>query len=54
MNQQHWPGIFLGIFIIIAGFLFNPYAANAEELHWGFKKAKMKFLRMQALLLMNY
>lgn len=40
MNQQHWSGIFLGIFIIIAGFLFNPYAANAEELHWGFKKAK--------------
>lgn len=39
MRNNHWQGILLGFFILIAGILFNPYSANAEEFHWGFKKA---------------
>lgn len=40
MIKQHKFGIFIGLLIIMAGLLLNPYAANAEESHWGFKKAK--------------
>lgn len=40
MLKHHWTGFLLGLFIVVLGFIFNPYAAQAEELHWGFKKAK--------------
>ncbi|QTD43378.1 delta-lactam-biosynthetic de-N-acetylase [Sporosarcina sp. Te-1] len=29
----------MAAFIIVVGVLFNPFAAKAEEFHWGFKKA---------------
>ncbi|MDS9473338.1 delta-lactam-biosynthetic de-N-acetylase [Sporosarcina pasteurii] len=40
MIKQHAQGILMGILIILVGILINPFSANAEELHWGFKKAK--------------
>lgn len=37
--EHHGPGILMAAFIIVVGVLFNPFAARAEEFHWGFKKA---------------
>lgn len=39
MVEEHGPGILMAAFIIIVGILFNPFAASAEEFHWGFKKS---------------
>jgi peptidoglycan-N-acetylmuramic acid deacetylase len=39
MNKYHWRGLLLAVMIILAGIVFNPYSAAAEEFHWGFKKA---------------
>lgn len=39
MFKKHIPGIALAFSIILAGFIFNPFSAGAEEFHWGFKKA---------------
>lgn len=39
MIKQHSSGIVLAFFIIMAGIFFNPFSADAEEFHWGFKKA---------------
>lgn len=40
MIKQHWQGLLIALIIITTGLLLNPFSANAEELHWGFKKAK--------------
>ena len=29
----------MAFIIVTAGILLNPFSADAEELHWGFKKA---------------
>ena len=29
----------MAAFIIVVGILFNPFSAQAEEFHWGLKKA---------------
>ncbi|WP_124069303.1 polysaccharide deacetylase family protein [Filibacter tadaridae] len=39
MIKQHGLGILAAAFILVAGVLFNPFTADAEEFHWGFKKA---------------
>lgn len=39
MTKQHGIGAITAFLIIASGVLFNPFAANAEEFHWGFKKA---------------
>lgn len=39
MKNSHWVGISLAITIIVTGALLNPFSANAEEFHWGFKKS---------------
>ena len=40
MNIWHWRGILLALLsLLLAGLLFNPFSADAEEFHWGFKKA---------------
>ncbi|MDW0117816.1 polysaccharide deacetylase family protein [Sporosarcina thermotolerans] len=39
MVEEHGPGILMAAFIIVVGILFNPFAAKAEEFHWGFKKS---------------
>ena len=33
MIKQHSSGIVLAFFIIMAGILFNPFSADAEEFH---------------------
>lgn len=40
MMEQHGPGILMAAFVIIVGLSFNPFAAHADEFHWGFKKAQ--------------
>lgn len=39
MMKWHWRGILMGSIIMLVGLLLNPFAAQAEEVHWGFKKA---------------
>lgn len=39
MLEQHGPGILMAAFVIVVGLAFNPFAAHAEEFHWGFKKS---------------
>lgn len=39
MIKKHGPGILLATFIVMVGFVFNPFSAKADEFHWGFKKA---------------
>ncbi len=39
MIKQHGFGSLIALFIITTGVLLNPFSANAEEFHWGFKKA---------------
>ena len=31
--------LLLATIIVMAGFVFNPFSAEADEFHWGFKKA---------------
>lgn len=40
MMKQHGIGAITALFIIAIGVLLNPFAASAEEFHWGFKKAQ--------------
>ena len=35
----HWYGIIMAALIVLAGILLNPYSTDAQEIHWGFKKA---------------
>ncbi|KXH78851.1 polysaccharide deacetylase [Sporosarcina sp. HYO08] len=37
--KQHSIGVALAAFIMLAGLIFNPFVADAEEFHWGFKRA---------------
>lgn len=39
MIKQHASGILLATLIVLVGFVFNPFSAEAEEFHWGFKKS---------------
>lgn len=39
MIKQHGAGILLAACILFTGLLFNPFVADAEEFHWGFKRA---------------
>lgn len=39
MVEEHGPGILMAAFIVVVGLLMNPFAVQAEEFHWGFKKA---------------
>jgi len=39
MTNWHWRGILMAFIIVTAGILLNPFTADAEEFHWGFKKA---------------
>ena len=39
MTKQHWRGFLLAAVIITAGIVFNPFTAEAQEYHWGFKKS---------------
>lgn len=39
MFKWHWRGILMAGIIVTAGILVNPFSADAEEFHWGFKKA---------------
>ena len=37
--EQHGPSILMAAFVIVVGIAFNPFAAHADEFHWGFKKS---------------
>ena len=39
MIKRHGLGILLAAFIVLVGFVLNPFSTVAEEFHWGFKKA---------------
>lgn len=39
MMKWHWRGLLFGAIILTLGLLLNPFVAQAEEFHWGFKKA---------------
>ncbi|MFJ7936623.1 polysaccharide deacetylase family protein [Sporosarcina sp. NPDC096371] len=39
MVKRHGPGILIAAFIVLAGLVLNPFSTEAEEFHWGFKKA---------------
>ena len=39
MDNWHWRGILMACIIVATGMLLNPFSADAEEFHWGFKKA---------------
>lgn len=40
MWKQHVIGIIIATFIISLGFSYEPFKAEAKEIHWGFKKAR--------------
>jgi peptidoglycan-N-acetylmuramic acid deacetylase len=39
MKNMHLRGVILASLIVLAGLLFNPFSADAEEFPWGLKKA---------------
>lgn len=39
MKKTHWFGFVMAISILFSGILLNPFTADADEFHWGFKKA---------------
>lgn len=40
MWKHHVIGIIIAAFIISLGFSYEPFTAEAKEIHWGFKKAR--------------
>jgi len=37
--KWHWRGFLIASIIVFSGVLFNPFTADAQALHWGFKKS---------------